>query len=87
MRHKTLTTAIVLVAALLLAAVLNPSPQRHRERIQEAVGERSPVAKVFGVGALKAFASNYHSLGVASYTKAGDKTLSFGVFGLVFVLN
>ena len=87
MRNKTLTLAAILAAALLLAAVLNPSAERHRDRIREATGERSPVARVFGVGALKAFASNYHSLGVASYTKAGDKTLSVGAFGVVFVLE
>ncbi|MBC5785712.1 hypothetical protein H8N03_22415 [Ramlibacter sp. USB13] len=87
MRNTPLITVATLAAALLLAVALNPSPERHRERIKEAVGERSPVARVFGVGALKAFASNYHSLGVASYTQAGDKTLSVGAFGMVFVMQ
>jgi hypothetical protein len=87
MHNKTLTTAAVLIAALLLAVALNPSPERHRERIQETVGQRSPVARAFGIGALKAFASNYHSLGVASYTKVGEKTASVGAFGMVFVTN
>jgi hypothetical protein len=85
MKTKPLTLAIVLVAALLLAVVLNPSPERHRARIKESLGERSPVARLFGVGSLAAFASSYHSLGVASYTTAGDRTLSFGVLGMVFV--
>ena len=87
MSIKPLTSIAILVAALLLAAALNPSPERHRTRIKEAVGERSPVARMFGVGALAALASNYHSLGVASYTKAGDRTLSVGAFGMVFVMN
>ena len=87
MRSKALTAALILVAALLLAAALNPSPERHRARIKEVVGERSPVARMFGVGSLAAFASSYHSIGVASYTKAGDKTLSVGAFGIVVVLN
>jgi hypothetical protein len=39
------------------------------------------------MGAIAAFASTYHSLGVASYTTAGDKTLSVGAFGLVYVLQ
>lgn len=81
------TTAVVLAAALVLAAVLNPSPERHRSRIKEAVGDRSPIARVLGVGALTAFASNYHSLGVASYTTAGERTVSVGAFGMVFVLQ
>lgn len=85
MKTKPLTLAIVLVAVLLLAVVLNPSPERHRARIKETIGERSPVARLFGLGSLAAFATNYHSLGVASYTTAGDRTLSFGVLGMVFV--
>jgi hypothetical protein len=85
MKTKPLTLAVVLVAVLLLAVVLNPSPERHRARIKETLGERSPVARLLGVGSLAAFASSYHSLGVASYTTAGDRTLSFGVLGMVFV--
>lgn len=85
MKTKPLTLAIVLVAVLLLAVVLNPSPERHRARIKETIGERSPVARLLGVGSLAAFASSYHSLGVASYTTAGDRTLSFGALGMVFV--
>ncbi len=87
MKTKPLTLVAILAAALLLAVALNPSPERHRARIREAIGERSPVARVLGVGSLAAFASSYHSLGVASYTKAGDRTLSVGAFGLVFVLQ
>lgn len=85
MKTKPLTLAIVVVAVLLLAVVLNPSPERHRARIKETIGERSPLSRLFGVGSLAAFASSYHSLGVASYTTAGDRTLSFGVLGMVFV--
>jgi hypothetical protein len=87
MRTKPLTLIVVLAALVLLAFVLNPSPERHRARIKEAVGDRSPVARVLGVGALAAFASNYHSLGIASYTQAGDRTLSVGALGMVFVLQ
>ncbi|MFI4928362.1 MAG: hypothetical protein ACHP7E_11875 [Burkholderiales bacterium] len=85
MKTKPLTLAIVLVAVLLLAVVLNPSPERHRARIKETIGERSPVSRQLGLGTLAAFATSYHSLGVASYTTAGDRTLSIGVLGMVFV--
>ena len=78
---------VVLVVVLALAAVLNPSPERHRERIKESLGQRSPIARVLGVGSLAAFASSYHSLGLASYTTAGDRTLSVGALGMVFVLQ
>jgi hypothetical protein len=79
---------LVIVAVLVVAAVLlNPSPERHRQKIRQAMGERSPVAGMLGLGALKAFASNYHSLGVASYTRAGDRVASVGAFGFVYVLQ
>jgi hypothetical protein len=84
---KTFTPLLVLAAIVLAAIVLNPSPERHRDKIREAIGQRNRLAGALGIGSLAAFVTNYHSLGVASYTKAGDKTLSVGAFGLVFVNN
>ena len=86
MKSKTVPL-VVLVVVLVLAAVLNPSPEHHRASIRESLGQRSPIARVLGVGSLAAFASNYHSLGLASYTTAGDRTLSVGALGMVFVLQ
>lgn len=74
-------------AAVVAAFVLNPSPDRHREKIRQAVAQRSPLAGALGVGALAAFVSTYHSLGVASYTTVKDRTLSIGLLGMVFVLE
>lgn len=85
MAKKVVTPLLVLAVLVLLAIVLNPSPERHREQIRETLGERSPIARVLGLGSLAAFASSYHSLGLASYTRAGDRTLSVGAFGMVFV--
>lgn len=79
-------SAIAVVAALALAAATNPSPDRHRIKIKEAVAERSPVAGMLGVGSLTAFMSNYHSVGVASYTIANERIISIGIYGMVFVL-
>jgi hypothetical protein len=87
MRRSTALALGIPAAVLLLALVLNPSPERHREKIAETIGQRSPVARILGVGSLAAFVSNYHSLGVASYTTAGDRTLSVGALGMVFVLQ
>ena len=87
MRRNLALTLGIPVAAILLALVLNPSPERHRQKIKDTMGQRSPVARALGMGALAAFASNYHSLGLASYTTAGDRTLSVGAFGLVVVLQ
>ena len=85
MSKKAINLLLALAAVVLLAVVLNPSPERHRDKIREVIGERSPVARMLGLGSLAAFASSYHSLGLASYTQAGDRTLSVGAFGLVFV--
>lgn len=87
MSKSSLMPIAVAGAVLALAFVLNPSPERHRNKIREAVAERSPVARVLGIGSLTAFASTYHSLGVASYTTAGDRTLSYGLLGVVFVAD
>jgi len=78
-------TLIIAVAAVILAVVLNPSADRHREKIKEAIAERSQLEKLLGIGHLTSFASRYHSLGVASYTTVNDKLTSVGAFGIVFV--
>lgn len=78
-------TLIVAVAAVILAVVLNPSADRHREKIKAAIAERSQLEKLLGIGQLTSFASRYHSLGVASYTTVNDKVTSIGAFGIVFV--
>ncbi len=82
------TTAFVAGAlSVVLAIVLNPSPERHRAAIKQAVAERSQLAALLRLGDLAAFVSNYHSLGVASYTTADDRVLSVGALGMVFVLQ
>lgn len=85
---RTAVVSAVIAAALTAAAfVLNPSPERHREKIKEAVAERSPLAGALGLGALTAFTSTYHPLGVASYTTVNGRTVSVGAFGVVLVLQ
>jgi hypothetical protein len=82
-----LITAAIAAAATASAFVFNPSPEQHRERIKQAIAERSPIAGFFGVGALTAFVSTYHPLGVASYTTVEGKVVSVGAFGQVFVIQ
>jgi 2-keto-3-deoxy-L-rhamnonate aldolase RhmA len=76
---------IVAAVAVVLAFVLNPSADKHREKIKEAIAARSQLEKVLGIGQLTSFASRYHSLGVASYTTVSDKVTSIGAYGMVFV--
>lgn len=83
----SLKSAAIAGAVVVAALVLNPSADRHRNEIKESIAERSPMAGFFGVGALTAFASHYHSLGVVSYTRIRDKTVSVGFLGMVFVLD
>jgi hypothetical protein len=85
-RRTTVALPLAGMALVLgLAFLLNPSPDRHRARIKQAVAQRNQVAGALGVGSIVAFASTYHSVGVASYTSAGGRTLSIGAFGVVFI--
>lgn len=85
MSKSSMIAAVVAVAVVALAFLLNPSPERHRDRIKEAIVERSPLAGALGVGAITAFTSNYRSLGVASYATVHDRVVSIGAFGVVLV--
>lgn len=78
---------IIAIGAIALAVVLNPSPEKHRETIKQAIAERSQLERLLGIGQLTSFASRYHSLGVASYTTVNDKLVSVGAFGVVFLPN
>lgn len=80
-------SAVVALAVVASAFALNPSPERHREEIRKAVAERSPVAGLLGLGAITAFVSTYHPLGVASYTTVNDRVVSVGAFGMVFFIQ
>lgn len=85
MSKTPLITLAAVAALVVLAFATNPSPDRHREKIKAAIAERSPIAGALGLGALTAFTSTYHPLGVASYTTVNDRTVSIGAFGMVFV--
>jgi hypothetical protein len=88
MTSKKLAGIAAGVALALAAAVaLNPSAQRHRERIQAHIAERSPIAGALGLGVFTAWVSDYRSLGVCSYTLVNGKTASFGAFGAVYVFD
>ena len=87
MAKPVFLTAVVTVTVTAAAFLLNPSAEQHRARIKEAIAERSPIAGALGIGALTAFTSTYHPLGVASYTTANGKTVSVGALGVVYVLQ
>jgi hypothetical protein len=85
MRIRLVHVALVLAVVVAAAALLNPSPERHRDAIRDAVAERSRLAALLRLGDLTAFVSSYRSLGVASYTLLDGRVLSVGVLGVVVV--
>jgi hypothetical protein len=86
MARKSALSLVVVVAVVVLAAVVsNPSADRHRQQIRTQLGERNPLVRVLGLGSLAAFTSRYHSVGLGSYTTAGDTVLSVGALGFVYV--
>lgn len=85
MPRPSVISAVVTAAVVAAAFVLNPSPEQHRTEIRQAIAERSPLAGVLGIGAITAFTSTYHPLGVASYTTVNDHVVSIGAFGLIYV--
>ncbi|MDO8788518.1 MAG: hypothetical protein Q7J42_10660 [Sulfuritalea sp.] len=87
MPKNIVVSAVVALIVVALAFALNPSPEKHREEIRKAMGERSPLAALLGLGSLTAFASNYHPLGVASYTTVNDRVVSVGAFGVVVFIE
>ena len=87
MARSRLISVALGAAVIALAVLLNPSAERHRDRIKRAVGERSQVDQVLGVGQVTAFLSKYRSLGVASYTTVHDRVVSVGAFGMVVVID
>ena len=87
MASSAFVSAVLAAGVTAAAFVLNPSPEQHRAKIKEAIAERSPLAGALGIGALTAFTSTYHPLGVASYTTVDERTVSVGAFGFVFVLE
>ena len=87
MSKTPVVSAVASVIAVALAFALSPSPEQHRAKIKAEIAQRSPLAGALGMGALAAFASTYHPLGVASYTTVNDKTVSWGAFGMVFFIQ
>lgn len=87
MAKSTVATVVITAAVTAALFLLNPSPEHHRRKIQQVIAERSPLAGVLGIGALTAFTSTYHPLGIASYTTANDRVVSIGAVGMVWVLE
>lgn len=87
MAKNVVVSTIVSLITVALAFALNPSAEKHREEISKAMANRSPLAAMLGLGALTAFVSTYHPIGVASYTTVNDRLVSVGAFGVVVFIE
>ena len=87
MSKRTLTYIVIALATVVLSMALNPSGERHRTALREAVSERSPIAGALGLGALTSLVTEYHSIGIASYTVLDDHVMTVGAMGLVHVVR
>ncbi len=85
MSKPVVLSAVIATAVTAAAFLLNPTHEQHRAKIEQAIAERSPLAGALGIGALAAFTTRYHPLGVASYTTFNDRTVSVGALGMVYV--
>lgn len=74
-----------LVVLAVVAFVANPGPEAHRNKLKSEIAARSQIAAVLQLGSLAAFVSEYHTLGLASYSTVNGRTVSYGAFGLVYV--
>ena len=54
---EALISFLIFAGTLVAAVALNPSAEKHRTKIKEAIAERSQLEKVFGVGELTAFST------------------------------
>lgn len=77
--------ALALALAVVIAFFTNPGPEKHRDKLRSEIAARSQIAALLQLGSLAAFASDYHTLGVASYSTVSGRTMSYGAFGMVFV--
>jgi hypothetical protein len=87
MQIRGVHVALFLAVLVAAAALSNPSPVQHRTKIAQVIAERSPLSAILHLGDLTAFVSNYHSVGVASYTTRDEKLLTLGAFGFVYVVE
>lgn len=78
---------IFAIAFLALSVLLNPSADKHREKITQSISERSQLESILGVGQFTAFAARYKSLGIASYTTVNGNVISVGALGMVFFVD
>lgn len=87
MAKGVFTTAVLASALTAGAFLLNPTPEQHQAKIRAAVAEHQPLAGALGLGLLKSWTAQYHSIGIASYTTDETHLLSVGALSMVWALK
>jgi hypothetical protein len=86
MTGKSRATRAAIVAILLIAAfLLNPGKERHDRALRGGIERKSAVAGLLGGGRVAGWLSEYHNLGIASYTEIQGSVRTYGALGIVIV--
>ena len=70
-----------------LAFFLNPTEVAHRAKLRVAIEAEHPILKVFGASQLATLDVKYQSFGFMSLTTRNKRTVTLGLYGLVYVVN
>jgi hypothetical protein len=70
-----------------MALVFNPSEAYHRAKLRAAVEERQPITKLFGISQLAIAGMKYKSYGFVLLMSLGDRKVTVGLYGYVYVVN
>jgi hypothetical protein len=81
---KSAGKAIAVMLAVLILVLSNPSKEQHRDAFRGAVRRELPLASLLGAGRVASWLTDYHSLGVASFSTLDGSVVTFGAFGIVW---
>ena len=75
----------IILLIVLIAVLTKPGFEKHKQKIKDEFKGKNPVLGTLGGGKVYSELVDYHNIYVFSYTTIQDKTVSFGVFSMVFV--
>lgn len=82
---RKFAAAVIALLVIILFAVSNPSPERHKQAVLEKMSDGNPLAGVLGMGLLATNLASYHSFLLGSYLELDGERVSVGVLGFVWV--
>lgn len=82
---RKFAAAVIALLLIILFAVSNPSPERHKQAVLEKMSGGNPLAGVLGMGILASNLATYHSVLLGSWLELDGERVSVGVLGFVWV--